>query len=172
MAIGSGITLTANNAQQATAPGSVLSNWQVIHDDTTTTQAAGVVLNPASCTASQVHPATIPAGTTRVLVRGRVDDAATTFTTLPIVKLMGLDANGVPMRLDNANATAAGVTLTFNTTASNNAADGTYLYSDPVSLTATDLQGNITLYGFATTAAAITDGTTAQAVALMVKVLN
>lgn len=146
------------------APGSVQADWHIANTDlSATAQTAGQLLNPASVTASQVRPVTIPPGATRALVRLRIDDGCSGNGTPAVVVLMGVDASGVPVRLDNVDQNATGITLTWT---SGDATDGTYDYSDLPNLTGYDMLGCKTLYVLVATAGVYTGATDPTAMVL------
>lgn len=131
--------------------GSVRGLWQLINTDLETTDTAGL-LKPYLITRADFIWLRVPDGATRVLLRGRNDSVATTFTTDPVVRLVGAfptlpgDAAGKAisdsgfsatpgdtnhaefLRLDSIDANAAGVTIDF--AATTNLEDGTYEYTD------------------------------------------
>lgn len=144
-----------------TVPGSVQSNWVLAHGLlTATAQTSAELLNPASTNSANVYPIEVPFGATRVLLRMRVDDAASANGTPPVVRLLGLDANSLPIRIDNVDSSAAGITLTWT---SSDMTDGTDDFSDPSSLTGYDLLGCKTLYVLCETAGVFTGTTDAEA---------
>lgn len=172
MTIGADTSVDIRSAQltpAATFPGSIQSNWVVANTDASAVQAAGELLNPASSDDASVTPVVLPAGCTRVLARLRINDAVTTYTTSPVVQFWVTDGNGVPTRIDNADSSAAGVTMTGTTS---DARDGTYHYSDPIDLTGYDALGGAKLYALIETAAAYTDGTDPVSVEVMILALN
>lgn len=149
--------------------GSVKADWQVGHANASAADTAALLYTPGSTSLStNVQSLVIPFGSTRAILKGRLSSNATLSTNLAVVRLMTLDANGVPDRVDSATATGTGLTLTFSTTATNNPGDGTYIYSDPVSLTGIDLLGGNRALAMVSTA----DGHTAADHAVLIKFLN
>jgi hypothetical protein len=149
--------------------GSVKSDWAYANTSLQTVNTDALLNIGTSTDYATVRPVTVPEGATRVHIRASVGTDATTFTTNPVVRVVGADANGVPQRLDSeTDDSAAGVTLTFtsssaNFTADDAAGDAKY-WSDGVA--AIDCLGHTTVYVLVETAAAITDGAspvTAQA---------
>jgi len=151
---------------------SVKGFWFVCHDNLEAAAETTGLLQPFGITTSSFHWVKVPDGATRVLVRARNDAAATTFTTSPVVRIIGMDgvptdagsfsgtagnANfGEPTRLDNADANAAGVTLTL--AATTNLEDASYEYGDPPDLTGYDLKGCSYVGMVVETAANVTGG--------------
>lgn len=150
--------------------------WTTCHSNlSATADSAANLLNPtASGISTSVVPIIVGQAVSKALFRVRYPTAAT-ITTSPIVRLYGahcseeqakaietagaLDDTGLapPIRLDNIDSGAAGVTLTLDST--NDIRDGTYKYSDPISLTAMDLLGSKIIWALASTAANISTGT-------------
>lgn len=154
---------------QVVIPGSSQGIWHVANSDLSTVVSGSELLRPASVDDSTVKPVPIPAGVSRFLIRLRYPVATTTFTTQPIIRLVGTDVNGVPLRLDATDSTATGITFSASATALR---DASFYYSPPYDRTGFDLLGCRTLYVLPSTAAAFTDGSTAQAVAAMVLFLS
>lgn len=139
----------------------------VVTDATATAQTAAQLMSPQTVTASNITVVRLGSGVSRALIRARLATATTAVATSPVVRVYAIVGGGgdgwttgVPLRLDNADSDAAGVTLTLPGTPSttNMLADGTYRYSDCISLTATDLQGATFLVVLVETAASITGG--------------
>lgn len=161
-------------------PVSVRGLWQVANSDLETADSATNLLKPHLVTRADVYWLRTPTGATRVLMRGRNDAAATTFTTDPVVRIIGAfptkpgreaevaitdsgfsgtpgDANHAEfMRLDNADAGATGITLDHSATG--NIEDASYEYTDLPDLTGYDLKGATYVGMLVETAAAVTGG--------------
>jgi len=144
------------------SPGSAMGDWTVLYDDATTASGATDYLYPSAIDDSVAHRVVVPAGCTRVLIRAGYDAGADVFNTQPIVRLTGTDSNGVPLRIDNADANAAGVTLTceaVSAVVATGAVAGTdTAYSNVSTLDGYDLKGCRYLYVTVATAADILDG--------------
>ena len=140
-----------------TAPGSGKSDWFAVNSDITTVNTTSLLRPALSTGGSNIIPVTIPAGVTRVLLRLQITGGtgtAVTFTTQPLVAVWGADRNGVPERLDNVDASAAGFSFAAATTnLASNAANDTR-YSNVYSLTGFDCLGDTTLYVLISQAAA------------------
>lgn len=169
-------------------PASVKGAWVVAHDDlSATAESSTVLMRPGSYSNTSVHPIRIHDAATRVTLRARYDDAVSTVTTSPIVRVYGVYGNddavssaGVIdetkaslVRLDNADSNAAGITLTLETAASAGCLnDGTYLYSNELasSLDGIDLRGAKWLLVLTETAASISGGanTTVACMAMLI----
>lgn len=155
------VPVNANGAAggaMPTIPTSVVGNWVTCHTDLEdTAESAADLLNPTSATVNAtVVPIRIGQNVSKVLLRSR-RPAAATITTSPVVRIYGLyctdavantidqagtlptDGTCIPIRLDNIDSGAAGVTITLDAT--NDINDGTYKYSDVISLTPIDLLG-------------------------------
>lgn len=143
---------------QPVASGAALADWMEANGSLQTVNT-NALLNLATGSAyTYVYPINVPSGCTRMWLRGAVDDAATTFTTDPIVKIVGADANGVPERLDSSDCDAAGVTIDFQASTAV-FTDGTDLWTDVYGgASGFDLKGNRKVYVLVSTAAVITDG--------------
>jgi len=117
-----------------------------------------------------------------ILLRARYAQDTSTVTTSPVIRIFAVygpdatsagvlsDAGLNPcLRLDTATSTAAGVTITLTTTATDDKLrDSTYRYSDVTSLTGYDLKGANYLLVLTETAASISGGanTTVELMAL------
>lgn len=164
-----------------TAAGSVKADWIVaVSNAAATADSASVLLAPT--TSATATPIRIPEGATRVMVRCRYNADATGLTSSPVVRLLGLDRNGIPIRLDNILTGATGQTLTIGASAAGlvgtdwssadpggNPASNTsaYKYSDPGSITGTDCLGCEWLYVLRSTAAVVTGGTPATSIVVL-----
>lgn len=149
--------------------GSVLSDWQVGHLSAAAADTAALLYTPGSTSvSSNCQSALVPFGCTRILVKGRLSSNATMSTNMSVVRIVTLDGNNVPDRVDSAQSTAAGLTLTFSTTNTNNMADATYIYSDPAVLAGIDHLGGARIFPMVSTA----DGHTAADHAVLIKFLN
>lgn len=138
--------------------GGALADWQVANSSLQTVNTDALLNLATSTSYSAVVPIVVPAGCTRMWLRGAVDDAATTFTTDPIVKIVGADGNGVPERLDTSDCDAAGVTIDFQISSAV-FTDGTDLWTDVYGgSSGYDLKGNRKVYVLVSTAASVTDG--------------
>lgn len=143
---------------QPVVSGSALADWELAHSSLQTVSTDALLNIGTSTTYSNVIPIAVPQGCTRMWLRGAVGTAATTFTTDPIVVLVGADANGIPERLDSADSNATGVTINFEVSTAVFTADSK-LWTDVLGGDAGyDLKGNRTVYVLVATAAAITDG--------------
>jgi hypothetical protein len=149
--------------------GSVQSDWQLAHANAAAADTAALLYTPGSTSVStNVQSLVVPFGATRAIIKGRLTLNATLSTNLAVVRLMTLDANDVPDRVDATPSTSAGLSLTFSTTATNNVSDATYRYSDPVSLTGIDVLGGRKALVMVSTA----DGHTAADHGVLIKFLN
>ncbi|NBW21583.1 MAG: hypothetical protein EBR82_77865 [Caulobacteraceae bacterium] len=108
---GGGITYASN----------IFGEWVQVHDNVSNTAiGASVLLNPGSYSSVDIHPLIINVGT-KIRLITKFDDAVTTITTSPVVRVLG--ANQVPdtsgvyptgtifWRLDAATFNAAGTTV-------------------------------------------------------------
>lgn len=172
---------------------STQSGWTVANADLQTADSATNLLKPQLATRAAVRWIEVPQTATRVLIRGRNMAAmSATGTPAAVVRIIGV-SGGAPdrtlastattspwsttpggtngydgfMRLDNADAGAAGVTLTFATTG--NLEDGTYEYTDLPDLTGYDLKGCSHVSVLVETACAVTGSAVVEA---MLKFLN
>lgn len=156
-------------------PGSVQSDWHLANSNVSTVTTDALLNLGTSTDYQTVIPITVPLGAVSVLLRIAVTTDATTFTTDPRLRLVAADANGVPTRLDNTDNGASGIVLAIDGASTDFTANAKY-WSDVVELDAYtkkgDVLGNKTLYVLVDTAAAYTDGSTAQAVEAYVKFLN
>lgn len=177
MAIGDNVVGSMARARELnSSPGSVQSDWQVLYDDATTASGALDHLVPSLQDDSVAHRITIPDGATRILIRARYDAGADVFTTSPIIRLTGTDSDGVPLRIDNVDSNAAGVTVTCEAASavpSTGLTAGTdYTFSNVTTLDGYDLKGCRYLYVTVATAANILDGAVQLPVAIMGLFLN
>lgn len=172
----------------ASNPSSVETNWVQCHDNLeATADAASVYLKPYDSAKTSFHWVRVPDNATRVLVRGKVDAAATTIATAPIVAIIGAKG-GDPVaatnnfsgvhptasaananfakytRIDNADQNAAGITLTLCVTTAG-FEDNTYVYGDPYDLTGFDVKGSRYVGLMVLTAASVTGGASNAALA-------
>lgn len=142
-----------NDAKQSVLVASGKGSWIVANDDAETAQSATDLLRPAGIDDDVFHWVKVGTNVTRALVRARMAVGATVAGN-PIVRVIG--AYGTPdtsgafaddgtvrfLRLDNADANAAGLTLTLASSGTGLMQDGTYAYSDPMpDLTGIDLKG-------------------------------
>ena len=138
--------------------GAAQADWELANTSLQTVNT-DVLLNLAHATSySNAIPLQVPIGVTRMWLRGAVGTAATTFTTDPVVKIVGADENGIPERLDSSDNDAAGVTVDF-VASGMFTADSKYWTDVYGGSSGYDLKGNKTVYVLVSTAAAITDGT-------------
>lgn len=172
MAIGGILRQGVKTANNVVNIASVKAWWFVCHDNLEAAAETTGLLQPYAIATSAFHWVKVPDGATRVLIRARNDAAATTFTTSPVVRIIGMDGTptdagaftgttgdanfGEPTRLDNVDANATGVTLTLAATL--NLEDGSYEYSDPPDLTGYDLKGCSYVGMAVETAANVTGG--------------
>jgi hypothetical protein len=173
-------TVTKGGAEIAsgsiTYPASVKGSWVIAHDNlSATAESATVLMRPSSYSNTNVHPIYIHDGATRVTLMARYDDAVSTVTTSPVIRVYGVygpddavsaagvidETKATVRRLDNADSNAAGITLTLETAASAGCInDGTYLYSNELasSLDGIDLRGAKWLLVLTETAASVSGG--------------
>lgn len=132
---------------QVTVPGSFRSTWIQANDDARTAQST---LDVGGITDSTFKWVEVPYGATRALIRGRTPAATTATGTDPVVRIIGVygnltsnaPADGVPvMRLDNADADAAGITVTLDDDGTTVLNDDTWDYHNPTTLDGYDLKG-------------------------------
>lgn len=137
--------------------GSFKSNWVAANTDITAVNTASLLRPTLATGAASIIPVTMPSRVTRVLLRLKITGGtgtAVTFTTQPLVAVWGVDGNGVPTRLDNVDASAAGFSFAAATAnLASNAANDTR-YSNVYSLTGFDCLGDSTLYVLISQAAA------------------
>jgi hypothetical protein len=159
-------------------PGSCRGQWtDIISNIEASAESAGVLLRPLSATSSYIVPAQVVVGT-RIKFRMKYTAGATVGTN-PVVRIYAMcgsltnaglfndDGTVFTERIDNADANAAGLTITSAT--GSQLRDTAYEYTDtyPADLTAYDLQGAWYVFALIETAAAITAGVgTLQAQAL------
>jgi hypothetical protein len=140
-------------------PVSVKGAWQIANNSASSTaQSSSDLIRPGAVTASSVQAVTLGSRVTRVLLRCRYS-AAGAVTTSPSITVFaaygpGLCDTALPddgtvryVRLLSAQAVTC--------VAATDVRDATYSYSDPVSLTGTDLLGADYLIVFISTAASI-----------------
>lgn len=132
-------------------PASAGSSWVTANDSALTAQTAAMLLRPATITDSTFH--WVKRGDCTSILFRAIAPVGATVTTDPVVRVIG--AWGTPdtsgafaddgtvkfLRLDNQDANAAGVTLDLFSSGASTLRDTTYQYSDPYSLTPTDLKG-------------------------------
>jgi hypothetical protein len=175
--MGSSIKLGCmNDGLTLTAPASVKGDWAIVHANlSATAESATVLMRPSSYSNANVYPARIHAAATRVTLMARYDDAVSTVTTSPRVRVYGVygpddavseagvidETKAIVRRLDSADSNANGITLTLETAASEGCInDGTYLYSNELasSLDGIDLRGAKWLLVLTETAASVSGG--------------
>jgi len=159
--------VTKAGGADVTYPGSAYGSWVQIHDDlTAAADAAAVLIRPWSIANANMHPLVIGPGVSRIFLVGRYP-VASSVTTLPVLRFWGShnaaivdDGSGGPggTRLDNVDANAAGITLPFNLTNTNDWRDTTYRYSDMVTISGTDLLGCQVLTTYVETACVVSAG--------------
>lgn len=159
--------------------GSVKSEWQLANNETKTinTNALRDLDAGSASSYENVIPLGVPNGATRMLMRVTFPDGTDTgFTTAsnaPQVYVIGVDANGVPMRLDaGGDADATGTTIPIATTTDYVIDEDDNIWSNPVDLTGLDLQGCETVYVLVSRVSAYTDGSTSQTGQVYVKFLD
>ena len=141
MALGETVKSTGMESASARAVPIALSKWFVAHDDAGDTAAtAAELLHPFSEASSNVHWILVPEFATRLYIRGRTTSTLATVTTNPVVRIYGAshdpaDAASTAtatkiMRLDNADAAAAGITLTFVASRAGMLNDGTNYFTN------------------------------------------
>lgn len=179
MAIGELKRANTSNEAQVVYAASAKGSWIIANDDAETAQAATDYLNPSAIDESTFHWVKLGPGVTRAIIRARYAVGATVTTSpifVPVLAYGTANADGsMPtdgtvrfLRADSADYNADGLTLTLVSSGTGQMVDATYAYSDPVSLTATDLQGADYLGCVVRTAANVDTG----AVAIEVLLLN
>lgn len=154
--------------------------WVQVHDNMSNTAIAGsVLLNPATYSSADIHPLIINMGT-KIRFIIKYDDATTTITASPAVRVLGAnavpDANGaypagtIFWRLDAATFAAASTTWTMNAS-STQQQDGTFSYSTPLSNDGYSLLGAKSVLLLHGTAASISGGANTTT-AVLAQVLN
>jgi hypothetical protein len=186
--MGSSIKLGClNEGLTLTAPASVKGDWAIVHENlSATAESATVLMRPSSYSNANVYPARIHPAATRVTLMARYDDAVSTVTTSPRVRVYGVygpddavsaagvidETKAIVRRLDSADSNANGITLTLETAASAGCInDGTYLYSNEYDTTGIDLRGAKWLLVLTDQAASISGGANTT-VACMAMLLN
>ncbi len=170
-----------------TYPASVKGAWVVAHDNlSATAESSTVLMRPSSYSNTSVHPLWVHDAATRVTLMARYDDAVSTVTTSPRVRVYGVygpdnavseagvidETKAIVRRLDSADSNANGITLTLETAASAGCInDGTYLYSNEYDTTGIDLRGAKWLLVLTDQAASISGGANTT-VACMAMLLN
>lgn len=170
MAIGQIASGSANAPGGQVAQSSVQSGWVVANTDLQTADTAAL-LKPYLITRAAFSWVRVPFSCTRVLLKGR-NLATMSATGTPGAVVRVIVARGTPDssggfsgvpgnaafavfdRVDNVDANAAGVTLTFATTT--NMEDTVYEYTDPVDLTGVDLKAGSFVGMLVETACAVT----------------
>jgi hypothetical protein len=175
MAIGASAKGRMNTINaKPTMGGSCFSEWVVANSNLAATQSATELLRPGATDDSNVVPIEIPEGATRVLLRTRRVAAATTLTTDPVIRLWGIDDDGLgtytgtPTRLDSADSNNAGLTVAASASDASDSA-AVYLYSDVSDQTGYDCLGCKWLFVLVNTAANYSASTS---VAALVRFLN
>lgn len=169
---------------------STQTNWQTVNADLQTADTANL-LKPQLVSRAAVTFLEVPSNATRMLIRGRnLIGMSATGTPTAVIRVFGA-SNGSPsltstttpwganptamngavwMRLDIADVNAAGLSITFATSAAAvNLEDGTYGYTDPVDLTGIDLKGCSWICVLVETACAVTGS---AAVDAQIKFIN
>lgn len=153
--------------------GASKSDWFTFHDNLLATASDATVLKqPLTAAVTTCHPAKVPAGATRLLVRVAYSIATTVVGTSPAIKLYSIFSEptltlGLPswandgtvnaMRIDAATNVAASTPITC--TLATDQSDAAFFYSDPISLTAIDALNGSYILPLVGTAGAITTGT-------------
>lgn len=158
-------------------PTSCYGQWYTIHNDLTAAAETTALVRPLSSTTSSVIAFKFGGPCTSFMLRGRYPQAST-LTTNPVVRVYGVyptadlglapitafadDGTNHVMRLDNADASNTGVTVTMDNT--NDLRDTTYRYTDPVTNAMTsgftfDARGASWGLALTNTAAVISAGT-------------
>lgn len=156
--------------------GGAFGDWEQANASLQTVNT-NVLLNLGHATAyAYVYPINVKPGCTRMWLRGIVPATATTFTTDPIVVLVGADGNGIPQRLDTDDCDATGVTIDFaaSTTVFTASVGGVSSYCTDVigGTSGYDIKGNRKVYVLVATAASITDGASQVTASAYVKFGN
>lgn len=151
-------------------PGSAYSNWVIIHGDlTAAAESATILLRPLTYGGANARPLQVGPGATRIILRTRYLQGST-ITTAPVVRFYGVwgpaptaagvfdDDLNIPMRLDNADSNAAGLTIPLGATNTEDIRTTTYRYGDAYSLDALDMQGAPYLLALPETAAVVSAG--------------
>lgn len=113
------------------AAGSVKSEWILLRDAANSLISATATADSAY-DSSTVGVLTVPNGATRAIFRHCVDAVATAVTigtTVPVIRIMGVDNGGVPTRIDATDFTATGVSLGISSIATNNPAGQIWVQS-------------------------------------------
>lgn len=184
MAVIKGALSGALSSGTLSVPTSVQSDWVVAHQALTATDAAEgtALLRPFTFAGTSVMILEVSPHVTRFIPRARYPQAST-LTTNAVVRFYGVngigpvqsaagvwsfadDGTNEALRLDNADANAAGITFTLSATA--DLRDTTFAYTDPPDLTGYDLKGARWLLCLPETKAVISAGT----MTLRVKGLN
>lgn len=170
-------------------PSSVVGEWMVLHANlTTAAESATELLRPSVTTLNAGTRLLRVTGACKgIMLRARYDPTITTVTTAPVVRIYGitgdelatagvLDDAGLnpPERLDASTAAAAGLTFTPVALAAGNLRDGTYAYTDIVTVSGSpfiDCRGAKWIMALTETAANVSGGAN-TVVELMVKALN
>lgn len=164
------------------APGSIESDWIVAHTNATNAQDAGDFTDLSAIDDEEFSWKAPPLGATRVILRARTTDDATTFTQLPVGELWGIDAKGAPLRLDQDDQSSASrITLNLDSDSVKGldidgkgaaAGDDGWIYGDPNGEEGFDIKGCRWIGFPVRTAANITDGASARVVQVLMKFLN
>ena len=156
-----GVPVRGNAKAQARSFTPISTGATVVqcHDDARTAQSAGELLQPASISSTLLRWVKRGADITRVVVFA-AQPVGATVTTSPIVRVIGafgVDGSEVSpsndgtfsntgsvrfVRLDNAQASAAGMTLTLSSSGANLMRDASRAYTNPApDLDGIDLRG-------------------------------
>lgn len=162
---------TSLGSNRGVAPCSVQSGWYKIRADVQTADSGVLTWGTLDGTLDAI-PAVVdvPDHATSFIARIAVTTDATTFTTDPVIQWVGVDAAGVPMRLDTNDNGGTGRTYAIDGSSTDYAYDSKY-WSD-YDAAPIDCAGCAKLYAVVATGSAYTDGATEQAVELWVKFLN
>lgn len=152
-----------------TASGSLKGSWGTANTSLQTVTTNALLNLGTGTDYPSALKVEVPDGATRVYIRGSVSTDATTFTTAPVIVPVGIDANGVPQRIDApTDSDATGVTLTF-------AGSGVFTHDGDYWTDVTsdyDCLGYSHIYVLVSTAASITDGSTQQVATAHVRFTN
>ena len=169
-------------------PASVIGTWAVLHANlSTAAESATELLRPTVTTLNAgVRLLRVSGACKGIMLRARYDPTITTVTTAPVVRIYGITgtdaAAGVlsdtganpPERLDALTAAAAGLTVTPVALGAGNLRDGTYAYTDVLTVSGSpffDVRGAKYIMALTETAANVSGGAN-TVVELMVKALN
>lgn len=162
-------------------PSCIVAGWNVIHGNlTATAESANALVRPSTYAGTNVYPAVVQSGGTRLFLRARHDPGVTNVATAPKVRIYGgygpdasfdpstgvfLDDGSVTwVRLDQATAATSANALTFSYSGMR---DTTYRYTDLVSTNGYDLFGAKWVLALTETAAATFTGGSSTVIELL-----